>query len=46
LSDAEATMKHPDTKEFLDMCTKCLEFMPYTPEPGVAENLEEDDGDY
>lgn len=31
LSNYESRLRHPETKEFTDMCTKCLEDMPYEP---------------
>lgn len=31
LSDYESRLRHPDTKEFLDICLKCLEDIPIVP---------------
>lgn len=31
LSDYEATLRHPDTMEFLDTCKTCLKDIPVTP---------------
>jgi hypothetical protein len=35
LSDYESTLRHPETKEFLDICNKCLKDIPITPIEGV-----------
>jgi hypothetical protein len=38
LSDYESTLKHPETKEYLDICRKCLVDIPVVPVPGnIAE---------
>lgn len=31
LNDVESTRKHADTGEYLDMCNKCLSFVPEIP---------------
>jgi hypothetical protein len=31
LSDYESVLRHPETKEFLDICQKCLKDIPIDP---------------
>ena len=39
LSDYESTLRHPMTLEFLDICTKCLDYIPIAPvEPTNISN--------
>ena len=47
LSDYESTLRHPETKEFLDICNKCLVDIPIVPIEGVvSDNTQyEDDHD-
>lgn len=46
LSDFEATRKHAETGEYLDMCNKCLDFcpeIPYTERSDLCNDSELDD---
>ena len=49
LSDYESVLRHPETLEFLDICTKCLQDIPIKPiEPvnKVNEVVDDDEEDF
>lgn len=54
LSDFEATRKHAETGEYLDMCNKCLSFVPEIPyiertdlnNDSELDDFEEEDDDF
>jgi epoxyqueuosine reductase QueG len=54
LSDYESVLKHPETHEYLDICTKCLKDIPINPlvpdnqvdNVGFEEDFEEIETDF
>lgn len=48
LSDFESTMRHPETKEFLDTCRKCLKdtgIKPVVRKDLIPEHVQDNDDD-